>query len=358
MRLIRVSLHVMDVLRGRGQWVLVLALSAVFVVALEALRLPAALLLGPMIAGILVAAAGGTIRVAETPYAVAQALIGLMIARAIPVSVLGEAAANWPVFLLGVGSTIVVAAAIGWTLAYWRVLPGTAAIWGSSPGAASAMIVMADAYGSDMRLVAFMQYTRMMCVAGAASVVASIAGRGHPMAEMVWFPPLHGIALAETLAVAAAGVIAARLFAVRAGAIILPMVIGSVLMNTGLMRIELPPWLLAVSYALLGWTIGLRFTREILHHAARALPRLLVAIAVLIAACAGFGMILVHAAGVDPLTAYLATSPGGADAVAIIAASSNVDQPFVLSMQIVRFALVMATGPALARFLAGKAERS
>ena len=30
-------------------------------------------------------------------------------------------------------------------------------------------------------------------------------------------------------------------------------------------------------------------------------------------------------AGIDPLTAYLATTPGGSDAVAIIAASSEMD---------------------------------
>ena len=118
------------------------------------------------------------------------------------------------------------------------------------------------------------------------------------------------------------------------------------------MSIELPPWLLAASYALLGWAIGLRFTHEILIHAARALPRVLAATLALIAACAGIGLILVKAEGVDPLTAYLATSPGGIDAVAIIAASSQVNVPFVLSMQFVRLIIVLATGPSVARFLA------
>ena len=37
----------------------------------------------------------------------------------------------------------------------------------------------------------------------------------------------------------------------------------------GLFTITLPPWLLAVSYTLLGWSIGLGFTREILVHASR-----------------------------------------------------------------------------------------
>jgi hypothetical protein len=42
-------------------------------------------------------------------------------------------------------------------------------------------------------------------------------------------------------------------------------------------------------------------------------------------------------AHVDALTAYLATSPGGLDSVAIIAASTpRVDLPFVLALQSVR----------------------
>ena len=60
------------------------------------------------------------------------------------------------------------------------------------------------------------------------------------------------------------------------------------------------------------------------------------------------------ATGVDFLTAYLATSPGGADSVAIIAASSNVDMSFVMAMQTMRFFMVLFTGPATARFIAGR----
>ena len=49
-------------LRGRSlkaQWAVMLALSAVFVVLLELVRLPAALMLGPMIGAILVSVSGG-----------------------------------------------------------------------------------------------------------------------------------------------------------------------------------------------------------------------------------------------------------------------------------------------------------
>src|SRR6266481_3929337 len=110
---------------------------------------------------------------------------------------------------------------------------------------------------------------------------------------------------------------------IPAGILLIPMVLGAVLQSNGLVEIELPSWLLAVSYLLLGWTIGLRFTREILVYAIRALPKMIVSILMLIAFCGGLAFALVEVFDIDPLTAYLATSPGGADSVAIIAASTN-----------------------------------
>src|SRR5258708_1951787 len=110
------------------QWAALLAGSAFCVVLLEALHLSAALLLGPMIAAIALGSAGGRIRVNDTLFAATQAIIGCMIGRAIPVSILHEAAGQWPVFVLGVGSTVAMAALNGWVLTRWRVLPGTTAI--------------------------------------------------------------------------------------------------------------------------------------------------------------------------------------------------------------------------------------
>ena len=338
-----------------AQWACLLVFSILFAAALEALHLSAALLLGPMIAGMIVASAGGRVRVNDTVFAATQGVIGCMIARAIPVSILHEAAMEWPVFVLGVTSTIVMAALVGWMLARWHVLPGTSAIWGSAPGGAAAMTVMSEAYGADIRLVAFMQYLRVLCVTTVASLVASTAGHAHPAGPTIWFPPVNWFSFAETLAVAALGLVCVKIFRIRGGAVLLPLIVGGVLSNTGTMRIELPPWFLAASYALLGWGIGLRFMRESIAYAARALPRVLAAILSLIAACAGVGQILVGAAGVDPLTAYLATSPGGIDVAAIIATDSDVDVPFVLSMQFARILIVLAIGPSLARFLAERA---
>ena len=215
------------------------------------------------------------------------------------------------------------------------------------------MALMAEAYGADIRLVALMQYLRVVCVATTASIVAAIwAHGGGPVAPVEWFPHLDPKAFAETLLLAFGGALIAPKLRIPAGSLLLPLVLGAWLNGAGIITIQLPPWLLAMSYAVVGWSIGLRFTRPILVYAARVLPRILLSIVALIITCALFGVVLAKVAHVDMLTAYLATSPGGADSVAIIAASTKVDVPFVMALQTARFVIVLLIGPRLARFVA------
>jgi uncharacterized protein len=359
----RLGLKVYLSLGGRAlglRWVVLLVLSVLFATALIALRLPAALLLGPMVAGIVVAAADGELLVPNAAFLLAQGVIGAMVAHSIPASIMGEILQDWPLFLAGVTSVIAASGVIGWLLMRWRVLPGSTAVWGSSPGAATAMMLIAEAYGADIRLVALMQYLRVLLVAVLASIVARVwaPGASSSVADIIWFGPIPWAPFAETLALAGLGVVSARFLRIPAGSFLLPFGVGMALQDIGLVSIELPPWLLALSYALIGWSIGLRFTGAILVHAARALPRIIASNLALIAICAGLAAILVAMAGIDPLTAYLATSPGGVDAAAIIAASSKVDLPFIMAMQTTRFVLVILIGPSVARFVAGRGNAS
>ena len=116
--------------------------------------------------------------------------------------------------------------------------------------------------------------------------------------------------------------------------------------------LQLPQWLLALSYTVIGWSIGLNFTRAILSHAARALPQIVGSTLALMAFCGGLAFVLSHELGIDPLTAYLATSPGGMDSIAIIAAASDsVDISFVMALQSARLLIVLLLGPSLARLV-------
>jgi membrane AbrB-like protein len=336
------------------KWGVLLAASLAFIVPLELIRLPAALLLGAMAAAILVAVFEGKLAVPQWPYVIAQGLIGCLVARGIGPAILKTMLQQWPLFLAGVCSVLVISTSLGALLARWKVLPGTTAVWGSSPGAATAMVLMSEGFGGDPRLVAYMQFLRVMMVALVASIVARlwVAPGGAIRPAMDWFPAVAAEPLWATMALAVIGAVAGAKSRIPAAPLLIPLFAGIALSWTHLITITLPPWLMAGCYALVGWSIGLRFTREIVIYAARVFPTIAVSTFTLIALCGALAWLLHATVGTDPLTAYLATSPGGVDSVAIIAASSNVDVPFVMAMQMARFILVMLLGPTLARTVA------
>jgi hypothetical protein len=334
-------------------WAALISLSIGFAALLLWLQAPAALMLGPLLAGVVVASSGGKVRPPLPPFVMAQGIVGCLIAKMVPLSIVGDVLGHWFLFSVGVLAVVVISSLLGWLMTRWQVLPGTTALWGTSPGAASVMTIMAESYGADVRLVALMQYGRVVIVAMVAAFVARTFGVNpeHHAAAMVWFPPVDGLALGETLALAIVGPVLARWLRIPAGAFLVPMIAGIVLTHLGWLRIELPTWLLAASYAMVGWNVGLRFTRPLLIHSARALPRILLCISAMIVMCGGVAWLMVLAIHVDPLTAYLATSPGGSDSVAIIAASSNVDVSFVMAMQTVRMIAVLFIGPVLTKYI-------
>ena len=332
---------------------LVLA-SCALAAILERMGLPAGLLIGPMVAAILFAARGGRLALPGALSAASQAAIGLLIAQSLNPAILA-AAAREPWIYAGVTLTTMAASVlIGWFLARWQVLPGQVAVWGSMPGAATAMVLMARDEGADWEMVAVMTYMRVIVVAALASILAAIVtghGGSHPPGG-AWFPKLAAARLVETAAIGVAGAYGGKRLGLPAAALLGPMVVGAVLEGAGLADPQLPGWLLAPAYLLVGWRIGLSFTADIVAAARRAVPGLLAAVGALILISAGCGLILSRITGKDLMTTYLATSPGGADSVAIIASSTPVDVPFVMSMQVLRFIVVLIVGPVLARVIA------
>ncbi|MCS6037830.1 AbrB family transcriptional regulator [Klebsiella pneumoniae subsp. pneumoniae] len=94
-------------------------------------------------------------------YLVAQAIVGCMIARAINPSVFGVLFNNWAlvlaILLTTLGDKRPYRLAAG---PLQRALPGATGAWGSSPGGASAMVVMAPG-------------VRGRCAAGGAHAVSA-----------------------------------------------------------------------------------------------------------------------------------------------------------------------------------------
>jgi membrane AbrB-like protein len=335
-------------------WIRLLALSLPLAWGARLLGFPAAFLVGPMIGAVLFSLSTSIkVRVPRPALVGVQALLGCAIARAITSSFLVSMSRNGLLMLLVVAVTILAGALVGWVLVRYGALPGTTAAWGSSPGGASAMIAMAEEHGADVRLVAFMQYLRVILVVLTVTLVSTflLGSASHPATSLP--PLLVATPLVPTLVTLAIALIAGLLGKVSripAGPLLVPMILGGALHALGV-ELVLPPWLLAIANMALGWHVGLGFDRSILRHVLRAIPQLLASSFLLIGLCALSSWMLTQWIDLDPLTAYLATSPGGLDSIAIIALGSQVDISFVMAVQTLRLFLVILVGPRIAKWL-------
>src|SRR5271156_65221 len=211
------------------QWAALLAASVVFVAAFELMRLPAALMLGAIGAAICLCWFEGRVTIPPWGFVIAQGFIGCLVARAITTDIVVTIFQRWPMFLVLIGAVIVFAAALGYVLTRLKVLPGTTAVWGSSAGAATAMVLMSDAFGGDMRLVAVLPYLRVACVGWVGSLGARAwlpAGAASP-ASLVWSPPVAPGPLLATLALGVGGAIVGVKSKLPAGALLVPMFVGA-----------------------------------------------------------------------------------------------------------------------------------
>ena len=340
------------------RWLSLSALTALISTALIMLHFPAALLMGGLLAGAIVSIQSGELRLSRVPVFIAQGVVGLVIARSMTVSVLNEILKDWHL-LLGCSFGILLASMLlGWGLCRYTSMPSVSGVWGMMPGAATAVTVMADDRGADPRLVAVMQCSRLALVAILASAVSWQFGAvTAPVPTIPDMPPLSIYDSLITFAVLALCTLLGAVSRIPAGPLLLAILVGGLVQGSEIASIELPPVLLAAGYATIGWNVGLRFTRTVIAHALSILPPLLIALSLLIGLCGLIALALVEWAGVSPLTAYLATSPGGVDSIAIIAAGSDVDMPFVMAFQTVRFLLVVALGPLMARWIVSRCLR-
>ena len=283
--------QVLEKLPRAAQWALLLVVSVLFGFGLELARLPAALLIGPMLAAIIAGTNGATIRVPRPCFAAAQGMVGCLIATSITTAIFLAFFSDWPLFSRWSLLTLV---ASQLSRLVDQPLEGAARHdrgVGLRPGGATAMVLMADAFGADERLVAFMQYLRVIFVSIAAALIARL-----------WVDSGGVRAGARSGSRRSTGLPSPRRWPSwrsAASPAVLPACRHPFSRQRDHRRhrasrfgvpLQLPPWLLAVSYAVIGWTIGLNFTRTILSHAARALPQIVGSILALMAFCGGLAL--------------------------------------------------------------------
>jgi membrane AbrB-like protein len=346
--------------RTRAQGLaLVLAVAVVASTVFELLGLPSAVMFGSLLGGIAHALTSPTdLRLPESSFRLGQALVGVIVGSTISVDALAAMGDDVLTIVLVTAGTILISLLAGALLSLRRDVSRVTGTFAMIAGGASGVVAIAHDLGADDRVVAVVQYLRVLLVLVAMPLVTAVVF--HPPHGAGTLAETHTDLLPDLVFVALSlvlGVALARLVPFTTSILLAPLVIAAVLASSGwLGPVAVPVAVEWLAYALIGVQVGLRFTKESVSSIARMLPVVVVLMIGMIVATALMGSLLALLTPVDGLTAYLATTPGGLFAVLATAADAGSDVTYVMAVQLVRLLVILAFTPLLAKVLARSAQ--
>jgi membrane AbrB-like protein len=323
---------------------------------LESAFLFAALLIGLTVALLL---PNSRAVVPRRAFIAAQARLGVMLGTFLESSSLSALADDWlPVAVVGIG-TLLLSVAAGLVLTRTTEVDAPTATLGMVAGGASGIVAMADELGADARLVAFMQYLRVLVVVLTIPLIVALGfpGTGSGLGPDDG-PLLAGAAdWLLTAAVAVAGGWAGRLTRLPAATLLGPLLLAGTITLIWPDALDVPPLAREVAFALIGLEVGLRFTPETLRAMGRLLGPVVVAILALMAGSFVFALGLSATTSASLLESYLATTPGGLYAVLAVAFGAGANTTFVVAVQTLRLLSLVILAALVVRWVVGRVVR-
>jgi membrane AbrB-like protein len=339
-------------------WLLVAAIVALAGWGLDVVGVPSPWLFGALLLGLAIAlAAPGRLAVPEPGFTAAQAVTGVTLGTYLQSSALSALGHDWLAVALVSAATLGISLVAGLGLAKVTSLDAPTAALGMIAGGASGIVPMARALDGDDRLVAFMQYVRVLVVVlltpllipilfpGHHGASAASAGSGGPILGT----PAHWLL---TLAIAWAAGWAALRLRMPAGALLGPMIVAGAITLSGLASsLVVPPVLREAAFAVIGLQVGLRFTVETVRQVGRLLIPVLLCVLFLLVACFGLAAVLAATTSVTLQDAYLATTPGGLYAVLAVAFGAGANTTFIVAVQGLRVLVMVLLAPVAVRLI-------
>jgi uncharacterized protein len=324
---------------------------------LSLLRVPSPALFGGLLTGMIFALTSRR-RIVLQPLvnSGAQAVIGVVVGGLLELSILQSLGGDWlPVAAVVVG-TLLLSVFAGLLMGRWTSVSAITGSLSLSAGGAAGVTSMSRDLGADERMVAVIQYLRVVLIVATLPLVTAFVFHP-PAADPSLVTVTEGAAgwvvdVTFTAVCALVGSLIAIRARIPAGTLLGPMVLTAGLTLAGWsFDAHVPVWLAQIAYGAIGLRIGLGFTRASLKLLGRVLPVALTLTILIILGCAGMGVFLASVTGQSPLAGYLATSPGGLFAVLAIAADTGSSATFVLAVQVLRIFVMLLVAPGLAVLL-------
>lgn len=339
-----------------ARWVALTVLVVAGTLGGDALGIPSSAMISGLLVGLVYALLSPVALQLDSRLSMcAQMVTGSVIGSYLSVSTLTGLGGAWLPVLLITTCTLTFTFAAGLLLARITNLGPATAAFGMIAGGAAGIVSIASDLGADDRMVAVMQYVRVVIILSITPVLAtSLFTHGsRPEAGVMAVHQVGFLAGAVyVLCAGPIGVLLARRFGLVSPNFFGPMIIGAILTLTGVSFAgQMPNVLPWIAYGLIGGRVGLEFTRESIRRAREAMPAILAVIVLMLVVCAGLGLIMAPLAGVSPLDGYLATTPGVLQVVMATTIGLKANTTFVLSVQVVRLLMMLSAAPLIARRL-------
>lgn len=335
------------------RWLLLALVVAAVSLGFMLIALPTPLLFGGLVGALVYALArpSAPLRLPGSFFQAGQAVVGAIVGSSIDWATLADLGARW-LIVIGISCfALLVSVLVGSLLTRRGASPATAA-FSSIAGGAIGLTAMADELGADSRVIAVLQYLRLLIVLLTMPVVVTLLfgayddGGGVSLVGGDWRVDLPFVALALV-----GGMLVGKALRMPSPALLGPLLVAAPLtLLPYFATAEVPPIIAGLGYLAIGVQVGLKFTVGSLKSIGRMVPIAMLTIVVTLAACAGLGWVLTVTTDATPLDAYLATTPGGIYAVMGTAASTGADVTFVAAAQILRMLIVLAIAPFMAAY--------
>lgn len=303
-----------------------------------ALGLPAAWLMGAMIATAAAALAGLPIGLNRVSREIAFLLLGISIGSSATPEIVAQAQA-WPgsfaLLIASIAATMVASSAYLVRVHGWD---RTTARCASMPGAFSAVVVIAADSSADLPRVILAQSLRVFTLVALMPPILALTNAHPPGVAAVIHPAPMNSAVEMVMVFVAGGVLAAVLTLLRvpAGTLLGAMSASAVLHTADIVHGRFPQPLIIIGFVATGAVIGIRFRGTTLQTVLRTLPGATISILLALVLSALFAGIGAWLLDLSFGQLWLAYAPGGVEAMAAMSLVLNLEPAFVGAHHILR----------------------
>jgi len=343
-----------------ARWGPVAAATAATGWVLDAAGLPSSYLFGGLLVGIAAALlVPDRLAIPQRAFTGALAVAGVVLGTLLDSSSLDAIGDSWLPLALVTAATLAISLGAGAVLARVTSLDLPTATLGMVAGGASGIVGISGELGADDRLVAFMQYLRVLVIVLLTPLLVAIAFPGESTHAVTAAEPVLGDGRGWVLLLATGGAGVTLAAAVRfpAASLLGPMVFAAIV-SLGVPggEFEVPPLVRELAFSLIGLQVGLKFTVDTIRLLGRLLVPVIAAVLGVLAACGVLAVLLDVTSDVSFRDAYLATTPGGLYAVLAVALGANANAGFILAAQGLRLIVMVALAPVFVRWIVARAN--